>query len=87
MIEREEGSGAEAAERFQRLRRRVLLILTVLFLALQFVFPSGGGDNPGLPLAGDLKLPAFIVTAAALLVMMSVREACSFCAGSARVQR
>jgi hypothetical protein len=47
MIEREEGSGAEAAERFQRLRRRVLLILTVLFLALQFVFPSGGGDNPG----------------------------------------
>ena len=72
MTETNEGSGVEAAERFQRLRRRRLLVLTSLFLALQFVFPSGSGDNPGLPLAGEIKLPAFLVSAVALLVMMSV---------------
>jgi membrane protease YdiL (CAAX protease family) len=62
--------GPDAGERFQRVRRRVLLVLTIVFIALQFVFPSGSGDNPGLPLWGTYKLPAFLIFAAALLIMM-----------------
>ena len=70
MTDREGHFGADAGERFQRVRRRVLLVLTLVFIALQF--SSGTGDNPGLDLWGSYKLPAFMVSAAALLVMMTV---------------
>ena len=71
MNDREDASEVDAGERFQRARRRGLFALTLLF-ALQSLFRSGVGDNPGLLLWSNVKLPAFMVWAAALLFMMTV---------------
>lgn len=62
---------ATSGERLQRLRRRSLLVLTLVFLTFQLVLERSG-DNPGLALGGSLKLPAFIVWAAVLLVALCV---------------
>ena len=64
-------TAAEAAERFSRRRRRILMAQGLLFLIWQASFYAWGAETDGTRLVDQVKVSAWAVWVLALLLMMA----------------